>query len=251
MPVKALRAIASAAVGLAVLAIGAWAGGAVSAARAGPGGRPRARVAQEYPGQDQGLIRIGDGLVVSGQPMQLSVFYTGDAAARVAEFYASSFRERGLIPIARSEGQLGHVSAFDPEDGLQRFITALPGPRGQTLVMVGMVDPRHAPHLVSAASKAPFPVPEAHRAYLGYSSEDTGVRADSGQFVTALAAGEVREYYRRELAARGFAERTNESTAGLVEFKKASGETLTLAVQALDEKQGSAVFLSHSGGDGR
>jgi hypothetical protein len=247
-----LRAICGVLAGLGVLAIGAWAGGAVSVAQAGPGGPPRARVAQEYPRHDQaGLIRIGDGLVVSGQPMQLSVFYTGDAPASVADFYAANFREKGLVPIAKTQGQLAHVSVFDPEDGFQRFVTALPGPGGQTLVMVGMLDPRHAPQLVSAAQKAPFPVPESHRAYLGYSSTDLGMRADSGQFVTALSGSEVREFYRRELAARGFEERKSESSAGLVEFKKPGGETLTLAVQALDEKKGSAVFVSETGGNGR
>jgi hypothetical protein len=247
---KTLRAISGAVAGLAVLAIGAWAGGAVSVAQAGPGAPPRAHVAQEYPRQDQsGLIRIGDGLVVSGQPMQLSVFYTADAPASVADFYATSFREKGLVPIAKSQGQLAHVSVLDPEDGFQRFITALPGPGGQTLVMVGMVDPRHAPQLSSAARNAPFPVPESHRAYLGYSSTDVGVRADSGQFVTALSTAEVRDYYRRELAARGFEERKSDSSAGLAEFKSPKGETLTLAIQALDERKGSAVFVSQTRGE--
>jgi len=249
---KVVRAVCAGCVGLAVLAVGAWAGGGLSAAQAGPGAPPRPHFAQEYPRQDQaGLVRIGDRLVVSGQPMQLSVFYTSDAPATVAAFYASSFREKGFAPVERNEGQLGHVSVFDPEDGFQRFITAVPGPRGQTLVMVGMVDPRHAPQLVSAARKAPFPVPESHRAYLGYSSSDASVRADSGQFVTTLSTAQVRDYYRRELAARGFEERKSESAAGLMEFKKAAGETLTLAVQALDERQGSAVFLSQTRGEGR
>src|SRR5438105_2245901 len=79
VPMNVIRAICGGSVGLAVLAIGAWAGGGLPAAQAGPGAPPPAHVAQEYPRQDQsGLIRIGDGLVVSGQPMQLSIFYTGD-----------------------------------------------------------------------------------------------------------------------------------------------------------------------------
>jgi hypothetical protein len=249
---KALRAICGAVAGLVVLGIGAWAGGAVSVAQAGPGAPARAQVAGEYPRQDQaGLIPIGDRLVVSGQPMQLSVFYTGDAPASVADFYAANFREKGLVPIEKSQGPLAHVSVLDPEDGFQRFITAVPGPGGQTLVMVGMVDPRHAPQLVSAARKAPFPVPESHRAYLGYSSTDASVRADSGQFVTALPATQVLDYYRRELAARRFEERKSESSAGLLEFKGPDGETLTIAVQALDERKGSAVFVSQTRGEGR
>jgi hypothetical protein len=250
---KVLRAMAGASFGVAVLAAGGWAGGAFSVARAGPGSPERARVAKDdYPGNAQaGQIRIGDRLLVSGQPMQLSIFYTSDAPARVAEFYAASFRDKGLLPITRSDAQLGHVSVFDPQDGLQRFITALPGPGGQTLVMVGIVDPRHAPQLLSAGRKAPFPVPEAHRAFLGYSSDDAGVQADAGQFVTALSTRDVSEYYRRELRARGFEEQQGASAAGLLEFKKPGGDALTLAVQALGEREGSAVFVSQTRGSGR
>jgi hypothetical protein len=249
---KSLRALCAGVAAIALLALGAWGGGAFPAARAGTGGPPRARIANEYPERaGAGEIRIGDALVVNGQPMQLSVFYTSDPAERVIEFYASSFREKGLVPIARSEGRLGHVSVLDPQDGLQRFITALPGPGGQTMVMTGAVDPRRAPHLVSAGRRAPFPVPEEHRAYLGYSSDDAGAKATAGQFVTALAPERVREYYRSELGARGFAERRGESTPGLLQFAKRSGEAVTVAVQALGDREGSAVFVNQTQGDAR
>jgi len=250
--VKALRAILAAAAALAVLALGAWGGGAFSAARAEAGGPARTHVVQDYPGRAEGgEIRIGDSLVVNGQPMQLSIFYTSDPAERVVEFYAASFRDKGLVPIAKSEGQLGHVSVLDPSDGLQRFITALPAPGGQTMVMTGAVDPRKAPQLVTAARRAPFPVPEEHRAYLGYSSDDAGARADAGQFVTALAPQQIRDYYRRELLGRGFDERKGGSTPGLLQFAKSNGEAVTVAVQALSEREGAAVFVSQTRGDGR
>ena len=249
---KALRALCAAVAALAVLVLGAWGGGAFSAARAGAGGPARAHIADDYPRRAEGgEIRIGDALVVNGQPMQLSVFYTSDAAERVVEFYAASFREKGLVPIARSEGQLGHVSALDPSDGLQRFITALPAPGGQTMVMTGAVDPRKAPELVTASRRAPFPVPEEHRAYLGYSSDDAGTRADAGQFVTALAPEQVREYYRQELRARGFDERQRESMPGLLQFAKSGGDAVTVAVQALGDGEGAAVFVSQTRGEGR
>jgi hypothetical protein len=143
------------------------------------------------------------------------------------------------------------VSVLDPQDGLQRFITVLPAPGGQTMVMTGAVDPRKAPELVTAARRAPFPVPEEHRAYLGYSSDDAGARADSGQFVTALAPERVREYYRRELLGRGFEERKRESTPSLLQFAKSGGEAVTVAVQALGDREGAAVFVSQTRGDGR
>jgi hypothetical protein len=250
--VKALRAFFGAAAALAVLALGAWGGGAFPAVRAQAGAPARAHVAEDYPDRAEGgEIRIGDSLVVNGQPMQLSIFYTPDPAERVVEFYAASFREKGLVPIARSEGQLGHVSILDPSDGLQRFITALPAPGGQTMVMIGAVDPRKAPQLVTAARRAPFPVPEEHRAYLGYSSDDAGARADAGQFVTALGPQQVRDYYRRELLARGFEERERESTPGLLQFAKSGGDAVTVAVQALSDGAGAAVFVNQTRGDGR
>jgi hypothetical protein len=246
---KALRATLAVLLALGALGIGAWTGGAFPRAEAEPGPPARVRVASEYPRGAGGEIRIGDSLVVNGQPMQLSVFYTADPAARVIEFYAASFRESGLVPLARTEGQLGHVSVLDPRDGLQRFITALPGPGGQTLVMAGAVDPRKAPQLLTAGRRAPFPVPAEHRAVLGYSSDDASAKADAGQFVTALGPEEVRDYYRRELAARGFQERKRESTPAMLQFSKSGGEAVSVAVQALGSERGAAVFVNQTRGD--
>jgi hypothetical protein len=248
---KALRATVAVLLALGALGMGAWTGGAFPRAEAEPGPPARARIASDYPRGASGEIRIGDSLVVNGQPMQLSVFYTADPAARVIEFYAASFRESGLVPLARTEGQLGHVSALDPRDGLQRFITALPAPGGQTLVMAGAVDSRKAPQLLTAARRAPFPVPSEHRAFLGYSSDDAGATADAGQFVTALGPEEVREYYRRELAARGFQERERESTPAMMQFSKTGGEAVSVAVQALGSARGAAVFVNRTRGDMR
>jgi hypothetical protein len=246
---KALRASLAVVLALGILGIGAWAGGAFPRAQAEPGPPPRARIASEYPRGAGGEIRVGDSLVVNGQPMQLSIFYTADPAARVIDFYAASFRESGLVPLARVEGQLGHVSVLDPRGGLQRFITALPAPGGQTLVMTGAVDPRKAPQLLTAARRAPFPVPAEHRAFLGYSSDDAGAKADAGQFVTALGCEEVREYYRRELRLRGFEERKRESTPAMLQFSKPGGEAVSVAVQALGTERGAAVFVNQTRGD--
>jgi len=230
----------------AVLLGGSWAGGACAPARAHSGRPPRASVPDALPSaRESAEIPVGDALVVNGQPMQLSVFYTADPPPQVAEFYAAAFRARGLLPIATGDGRLGHVSVFDPADGLQRSVTALPDPSGHTLVLLGVSDPRHATRLVARTPSAPYPLPEEHRAFLGSSSEDGSVRADSGQFVTSLAAGQVADFYRERLGGNGYTERSAQSGGGFLVFTK-SGSTVSIALQPLEERGGSAAFVNHT-----
>jgi len=94
------------------LAIGVSAGGAFPRAEAEPGPPARLRVASEYPRGAGGEIRIGDSLVVNGQPMQLSVFYTADPPARVIEFYIPTrfYKQVKWIPLP----QRGKVVEFRP-----------------------------------------------------------------------------------------------------------------------------------------
>jgi len=229
----------------AVLAGGAWSGGAfrLAHAQAGPrtgGGEPGAPRAH-----DLGGIPVGDALVANGQSIQLSVSYTADPPAQVAEFYADAFRKRGLLPIASGDERLGHVSVIDPEDGLQRSVTALFEPSGHTLVLLAVTDPRQAPRLMARVARAPYPVPEDHRAFLGHESEDGGARAHGGQFVTRLTVAQVANFYRERLTAQGYAERPAESGDGLLVFAK-SGSTISVALQALEHRRGAAVFVSQT-----
>jgi hypothetical protein len=247
-----------------VLAAGAWAGGALQPARAaGRQGRATTAASKSYPSRSaqppqspQGVrprndlggeeasaeIPIGDALTVNGQPMQLSLFTTRDGPEQVIGFYESAFRARGLMPIATADAALGHVSVFDPDDGLQRFISALPQADGETLVISGVTNPRKAPHVMAGAKGAPYPVPEEHRGFMGYSSEDAGSRANSGQFVTKLSVDAVRAFYRKELAALGWSE-SGDSGPGMLLFGKGSS-SLSVAVQALDVQAGAAVFVN-------
>ena len=192
-------------------------------------------------------IPVGSALEVNGQPMQLTLFYTPDPPRQVVQFYAEAFRARDVMPLIAAEEELAHVSGFDPRDGLQRFISALPQPDGQTLVLVGVTDPRHPPTFTKAASEAGLPVPLEHRAYLGYRSSDEGTRAETGQYVSPLPAGEVLAFYRRELAARGFEERVQDGSAGLAVFAK-QGSMLSVAAQSLDEERGCAVLVNLTSG---
>lgn len=241
---NAIAILASAA----VLLVGAWAGGACAPALARSARPPREELPDPPPAhRESGQIPVGDALVVNGQPMQLSVFYTADRPSQVADFYSAAFRGRGLIPVATSDLQLGHVSAFDPADGLQRSVTALREASGQTLVLLAVSDPSRIALHPSREADVSYPVPDDHRAFLGYSSEDGNARAHSGQFVTNLAPARVADFYRLRLSAQGYAERTGEAGAGLLVFEK-SGSVVSVASQALQERSGSAVFVNRTEG---
>jgi hypothetical protein len=242
-----VRVAISVAATLGVLAAGAWMDGVPHVARANAGPRPPALIADSYPRRSEpGEIRIGDALALNGQRMQLSAFTTADPPERVVEFYAETFRRRGLVPVAAAQARLGHVSVFDPVDGLQRFVTAIPERSRRTLVLMGATDPSGFA-LLRSTSAASYPVPEQHRAFIAYESEDAQVRAQSGQFVSVLSAAEVAKFYRDRLIARGFVERP-ESGAGLLAFVNAT-EQISVAVQSLEQERGAAVFVTRIEGE--
>ena len=228
-----------------VLLVGAWAGGSCSPARA-QSASGRATGPDLYSGERESApIHVAERLVVQGQQMDLSVFYTADRPEAVVSFYADAIRQRGLLPIATADERGGHVSVFDPADGLQRSVTAVRERTGQTLVLLGVTDPRNAARLVTRAPQAPYPLPEDHRAFLGYGSDDGGVHAHTGQFLTRLGTAEVADFYRARFGALGYAERTDESGEGLLVFAKARS-LVSVARQSLGKERGSAVFVSQS-----
>jgi hypothetical protein len=240
MIARAFRLVLALSAAAAVLVAGAYAGGAFSPAVAAKG-RP-ARVSDEQPYDKEpeaGEIAIGDALTVNGQPMQMSIFFTGDEPARVVRFYAEAFRARGMVPVVTDV----HVSAFDPRDGWQRFVTAMPQGDGQTLVMIGATNPRRPPRLLKGGEAAGFPVPPENRGFLGYTSEDLGNKAETAQFMTRLAPAAVAAFYRGELSRQGWTER--DATQDLLTFQRGS-EILSVATQALEEKSGAAVFVTRT-----
>lgn len=228
----------------AVLLTGAWAGGSCAPARAQPGGPAGAPPAAGFP-EARGTTRVtvGEALAVNGHPMQLSVFYTADAPDQVVAFYAEAFRVRGLLPIATADRHLAHVSVLDPKDGLQRGITALFERPGRTLVLLAVSDPGSVRGMLAPAPDTPYPIPVEHRAFLGFRSEDGSARAHSGQFVSSLAPPQLARFYRERLGAHGYAERTEHPGDGLLVFTRGTS-TVSIAVQALDERGGSAVFVN-------
>jgi len=241
--VIAVRLLFSAGAAAAVLSTGAWMGGAFARVDKGPS---RPRLAEP---RREAEIPVGDALEVSGQPMQLSLFYTADPPRRVARFYADAFRARGLLPVLAAEEDLAHVAAFDPASGRQRFVSAIPQPDRQTLVLIGATDPRRPPRFMRGPEGASIPVPPEHRAFVGFRSADDGVRAESGQFVSPLDPRTVAGFYRRMLAGEGFSE-GQDSSESLLRFG-GPGATVSVALQRLEEKQGSAVFVTRIEGDAR
>ena len=237
----ALRLLVSCGVATAALLAGAWMGGAFAETA---GGAPRPWLGEP---RREGAIPIGDALEVSGQPMQLSLFYTADPPRRVALFYADAFRARGFLPVLAADAELAHVSVFDPASGRQRFVSAIPQPDRQTLVLIGTTDPRRPPRFMSGPGGASFPVPPEHRAFVGFRSMDGATKAESAQFVSPLGPGEVAGFYRRSLAGEGFVERP-ESSAGLLSFAR-PGASVSVALQKLADSQGAAVFVTRIEGD--
>ena len=172
-----------------VLALGAWLGGATHPARAVGGnlhaGRDTEKESKDYPNKTKqpplspdgkrpkadastdinGEIPLGDVLAVNGQPMQLSIFTTHDGPEQLIAYYSDAFQKRGLMPMASADANAGHVSVFSSRDGMQRFINALPQADGETLVMVGITNPRNVPNLIDGAETRPFRSPRRTAAF--------------------------------------------------------------------------------------
>lgn len=237
----ALRVALALGLAAATLLAGAAAGGAFAEDAGGP--------AAGVPPSAAGQIRVGDALEVSGQPMRLSLSYTADVPCRVVRFYADAFLARGLLPVLSLPDSPAHVSAFDPRDGLQRFVTAVAQPDGQTLVLTGSVDARNPPQLLRGAASASLPVPTEHRAFLGFRSRDGEARAESARYLTALSAGEIAGFYREKLGRDGYLENPGKGE-GLLLFQK-PGANLSIALQRLSADAGSVVFVTRIEGDPR
>lgn len=253
MYTRVLQFLVACAATFALFAAGAWLGGASASASPSSGAAARrdglaAGAGFAARGAERELS-LGDALSVNGQPMQLSIFFTGDPPEKVIAWYSDALARKGLVPFAHVEAQVGHVSVFDPDQGVQRFATALPQGDGETLVMVGAADPRKPPRLLAGARSAPFPVPE-QRGFFAYASDDAGIHSHNAQFVAALDPAAVLAFYRKTLASDGFAEVAAEGSEAMALFRKGS-ISLSVAVQSLGEKGGAAVFVSRLEGGPR
>jgi len=224
---------------------GSWSGDAFAgAAAAASPVRQRPAYGGAIPG---GEIPIGDALEVNGQPMQLSIFYTADPPTDVIRFYALAFQARGVLPVLSGGPGLAAVSVLDPKTGLQHFVSAIPQPGAQTLVLVGVTNPRRPPRFTRGAQEAGFPVPIENRAFLGYRAADAATESETAQFISSLPPADVLAFYRSALAAQGWEERGGESTPALAVFGR-EGAALSVAVQALGPEAGAAVFVNRTSG---
>ena len=160
-------------------------------------------------------------------------------------FYADAFRARGLLPVLSVSP--AHVAVFDAADGLQRFVTAVAQPDGQTLVLTGSVDPRRPAELLRSASGASLPIPPEHTAFFGFRSRDGQAHAESAQFSSALSIREVAGFYRQALRREGYVE-GSEGGEGLLLFRR-PGASISVALQKLSAGAGSAVFVTRIDGE--
>jgi hypothetical protein len=240
---RALRTCAACALAAVILLVGAMSGGAFAL----PAEESQRADALEAAYGQAGVVRVGDTLEVAGQPMRLAIFYTADPPERVVRFYAEAFRARGLLPVAAADQGLEHVAAFDPVVHLQRFVNAVPQPGGQTLVMLGAIDRRKPASVVHAPGAGSLPLPDEHRAYLGFRSSDGSLRAESAQFVSSLRPDALATFYRTTLGRAGYRETTETPGGSLLTFTMASS-TLSIALQVLDDGAGAAVFLTRTEG---
>ena len=237
-----LRLAAALAAAAGVLLAGAWSGGALA------GSGPDAARAGGYP-RGGAEVAVGDSLEASGQPMRVSVFHTPDAPAAVITFYADAFRARGLLPVVSVDEAFAHVAVFDPGDGLQRFVSALRGPFGQTLAMTGVADPRRPARLLEGAEGASMPLPREHRRFLGFRSSDGAGRAESAHFESDLPPAGIAAFYREALAKEGYTEVGGPGPA-LITFGK-KGSTFTLAAARAAAANATAVFVTRIEGEPR
>lgn len=199
-----MRRLGRAALGLlfavGVAAVGLWAGASGADDQTPP---PKSGIAAP-PNATGEPIHLGDTLRVDGAPMEIDVAIVSDPPQQVATWYAKEWKALGLKAVIAGSGNLWHASVFDPGDGLQRSVTAIGQPDGQTLVMPTLTTPRHPVDPLHGARRSPVPVPPNARAYLDSEAVDSGVRGYSAQFLSPQTANEIVGFYARELPAKGW-----------------------------------------------
>lgn len=233
--------------GAAVLGLGLWIG-APEAEAAGSGSQvrlgPPVRAADEAV-----AIPLGESMELFGQPSQLSLFWTVDSPEEVARLYTDTWKAAGFEPHLTRLDRATHVSAIDPETGLMRAVTIL-AQAEETLVLPAITDVRVMPDLTS--QRAPVPVPENARAYMGHSADDTSQLTFTGSYLVPLRPEQVLRFYERELAGEGYERREGfgkgAKGAKGVEYVRGP-EQITIVASITDEKAedaGSFVVLTHS-----
>ncbi len=200
------------------------------------------------------LISIGDQLDAHGVPMNLAAFETPMSTLEVLEYYAQHFEKQGWpysnVPSARGLVPFPRVSATLMDEELQITVMVMPHGEGEgNTVVLGMADMKAFREGKSREDTGDLPVyPGTHP--VAITARDEGRMSLTVSFDTADAPSRVEEFYRKELAQRGYAEVADArepDTAGTgprtLRFATRKGRAWNLALSA--QGKGTAV-TAHS-----
>lgn len=156
------------------------------------------------------LISIGDQLDAHGVPMNLAAFETQMSTIEVLEYYAKHFEKQGWpysnVPSARGLVPFPRVSATLMDEELQITVMVMPHGEGEgNTVVLGLADMKAFREGSSPESTGDLPVyPGTYP--VAIAARDEGRSSLTVSFETADALPAVEEFYRKELAQRGYAE---------------------------------------------
>jgi hypothetical protein len=200
------------------------------------------------------LISIGDQLDAHGVPMNLAAFETQLSTREVLEYYAQHFEKQGWpysnVPSARGLVPFPRVSATLMDEELQLTVMVMPHGEGEgNTVVLGLADMQAFREGRSREHTGDLPVyPGTHP--VAITARDEGSASLTVSFDTADAPSVVEEFYRKELAQRGYAEVADArepDTAGTgprtLRFATRQGRAWNLALSA--QGKGTAV-TAHS-----
>lgn len=200
------------------------------------------------------LISIGEQLDAHGVPMNLAAFETQLSTREVLEYYARHFEKQGWpysnVPGARGLVPFPRVSATLMDEELQLTVMVMPHGEGEgNTVVLGLADMKAFREGRSHEDTGDLPIyPGTHP--VAITARDEGSSSLTVSFDTADAPSVVEEFYRKELAQRGYtevADAREPDTAGtgprMLRFATRQGRAWSLALST--QGKGTAV-TAHS-----
>jgi hypothetical protein len=186
--------------------------------------------------------------------MNLAVFETQMSTIEVLEYYAQHFEKQGWpysnVPSARGLVPFPRVSATLMDEELQLTVMVMPHSEGEgNTVVLGLADMKAVREGKSGEDTGDLPVyPGTHP--VAITARDEGGSSLTVSFDTADAPSVVEEFYRKELAQRGYSEVADArepDTAGagprMLRFATRQGRSWNLALST--QGKGTAV-TAHS-----
>lgn len=179
-------------------------------ATGGRTGQAALRHRMPLPPKSGALVSIGEQLDAHGVPMNLGSFETELSAKDVLDFYARHFEAEGWpysdVPTAKELVPYPALSATVFEEELQLTVMVMPhGDDAGNTVVLGLADMKAYREGTARENTGDLPV------YPGTSpvsvrSRDEGSAALIVSFDTTDAPKAVEDFYRKELAQRGYSE---------------------------------------------